>query len=173
MFCHWVEFIQQAAFSVVVGEVWKVLCQYGGAYAHFTTDSLGYLKRTLWGCWDWLCWLYFLPCLFFRLIAPAFLSKGPCQNMLCMKCPWKPKRSSWWEYSLHLTISATCQGYLDRIRQSALWHCALCIEAGGPQFDKLVWEPTLLRVVFQIMCPVNMSLMSGWDPISWYVSKVS
>ena len=89
MFCHWVELIQDAALHVfVVGEVWKVLCQHDGAYAHFSRDAIGSHKRTFWSHLDWP---YFLPCMFFRLNAPAFLSMGPCWSVLCLKCPWKPK----------------------------------------------------------------------------------
>ena len=46
-------------------------------FAHFSRDALGYHKRTFWGCWDWLCWPYFLPCMFFRLNAHAVFSMGP------------------------------------------------------------------------------------------------
>jgi len=67
----------------------------------------------------------------------------------------KPNRSNWWEYSVRLTISATCRGYLERNCQSALWHCTLCIKAGGPYFDRLIWELTFLQVAFQVPCLVN------------------
>jgi hypothetical protein len=221
-------------------EVWTVLCQHDAACVHFSWEAIGSHKRTFWSHLDSLCWPYFLPCTFFRINTPAFLSMRPCWNVLCMKCPWKPKRSNRWEYSLCLTISATCCGYLERIRLtgenihcvwqylqhavgilrgferqvrifiafdnicnmlwvswedssdrweyslrltiSATWcgyleriraigeniqciwqylqhalrilrgfanqHCTLCDKADGPHFDQLVWELTLLQVVF-------------------------